>query len=159
MCSLKKHIPACILMKHIPKWCGIEICIRLFLGVLPVSQNLESIQMSLKKSQLDQMLCKGLHVPVKKRTDAYSLPSNDDRYICIYFNICMDYSFYYLFILASLWGMWDLNSPIRTRTWVPCGGCTESWPLDCLESPRLFSFLTWSLLKFKHRFKKTGKCM
>ena len=48
------------------------------------------------------MLCKGLHVAVKKRTDAYSLPSNDDRYICIYFNICMDYSFYYLFILASL---------------------------------------------------------
>lgn len=76
--------------------------------------------MSLKKSQLDQMLSKGLHVAVKKRTDAYSLPSNDGHYICIYFNICMDYS---LFIIYLFWPHCEACGIL-----IPCSGLEPESP-------------------------------
>jgi len=38
--------------------------------------------------------------------------------------------------------MWDLNSPTREQTHVPCIGSTESLSLDHQGSPSVFLFLS-----------------
>ena len=57
--------------------------------------------------------------------------------------------FFFFLFLATLCGMWDLNSLIRDQTCASCTGSAESWPLDwtAREAPNpsfllLFSFTT-----------------
>ena len=45
------------------------------------------------------------------------------------------FSFFFFPFLATPRGMWDLSSPIRDGTCVPCSGSTESQPLDRQGSP------------------------
>ena len=55
-----------------------------------------------------------------------------------------------IFVLFWPCDMRDLSSPTRDRTWAPCSGSAESWPLDRRGSPRkLFAYPTlppWALL-------------
>ena len=37
----------------------------------------------------------------------------------------------FILFLAAPHNMWDLNSPARDQTCVPCIGSSESQPLDC----------------------------
>ena len=47
---------------------------------------------------------------------------------------------FFFFFLAMLCGMWDLSSPTRDRTLVPCNGSMESQPLDFQGSQSLEHF-------------------
>ena len=42
---------------------------------------------------------------------------------------------FFVFILATPRGMWDLSFPTRDETRTPCTGSMESWPLDHQGSP------------------------
>ena len=47
--------------------------------------------------------------------------------------VLLFFCFYGLFIWSG--SMWDLSSPTRDRTRVPCCGNMEFWPPDCQGSP------------------------
>ena len=47
----------------------------------------------------------------------------------------------YFNFLAMLHSMWDLSSPTRDQSCVPCIGSTQSQPLDCQGSPGGYVFL------------------
>ena len=67
----------------------------------------------------------------------------------IWFNLMesdrvMNIKFFNLFLnlLATLYGMWDLSSPL-TSTCGPCICSSECWPMDHQQSPMSMSFFIW----------------